>query len=424
MNAQEVDSQEASAEELEEFRNQLRTWLKANMPAAPHARYAEEQMLSDGLRARELMAILNDGGYSGICVPREYGGAGLTRAHHRIFLEESLPFEMPVLFNTPTLTICAPTLLDFGTEEQKRRHLPRMLSGEELWVQMLSEPSGGSDLAGVLTRGERREDGWILNGSKIWTTGAHRADFGLCLARTDWSVPKHDGLSMFIVPMKDPNMDVRTIRMVNGSIEFCEEFLTDVPLSDEALVGSAEGGWTVTQRLLTHERDGTTGGSPYAVGVRMTNDGGPRTSVLELAQALGRSQDPHVQELVAEAWVNDVVQAQLMAHLTRQVATGQATGPVSALSRLFHAQVHERAIDIELEVAGSAAAAWLNEDIGAVQGIEFLMRQARSLGGGSNEMQRNIISERLLGMPREPAADRGVPFKDVRKNAVRTADRP
>src|SRR6185437_5115493 len=186
-------------EGLDAYRARARHWLKENMPLAPHPLYAEEQIDGDGVRARALMRLLFDGGFSGICFPRAYGGQGLSPEYQRVFTEESAPYEMPIVFNTPALTICSPTILDFGTEEQKRDHLPKIFSGEELWVQFLSEPTGGSDLAGLVTRADRDGDVWVLNGSKIWSTGAYRADYALCLARPDWHAHKHRGLTMFIV---------------------------------------------------------------------------------------------------------------------------------------------------------------------------------------------------------------------------------
>ena len=187
---------------------------------------------------------------------------------------------MPIVFNTPALTICAPTILDFGTEEQKRRHLPAILSGDELWVQFLSEPTGGSDLAGLVTRADKDGDVWILNGSKIWSTGAYRADYALCLARTDWHATKHRGLTMFIVKIHQPGIDLQQIEMVNGSKEFCQEFFDDVALPEADVVGRVNDGWTVASRLLFHERDAVGGGSPYASGIGPGTRSGPQNDVV------------------------------------------------------------------------------------------------------------------------------------------------
>jgi alkylation response protein AidB-like acyl-CoA dehydrogenase len=390
--------------------------LKENMPLAPSPRYAEEQLDSDGIRARELQRMLFEGGFTGICYPVEYGGQGLSPAHQRAFSEESAPYEMPIAFNTPALTICAPTILDFGTEEQKRRHLPAILSGDELWVQFLSEPTGGSDLAGLVTRADKDGDVWILNGSKIWSTGAYRADYALCLARTDWHATKHRGLTMFIVKIHQPGIDLQQIEMVNGSKEFCQEFFDDVALPEEDVVGRVNDGWTVASRLLFHERDAVGGGSPYASGIGPGTRSGPQNDVVELAQAVGKQHDSHVRQLVAEARVGERVQQQLISRVTTGLRTGQFVGPAGSIPRLYAAVNNERRVDIELEIAGSDAAVWDSDDVGGRYGIVYLQRQGGSLGGGSNEMQRNIISERVLGMPREYAADRDKPFEEVRRN--------
>jgi alkylation response protein AidB-like acyl-CoA dehydrogenase len=407
-------------EDLDAFRLRARAWLKDNMPPLPHARYAEEQLDSDGMRARELMRMLFDGGFTGLCYPREYGGQGLSPAHQHVFTEESAPYEMPIVFNTPALTICAPTILDYGTEEQKKEHLPKILSGEELWVQFLSEPTGGSDLAGLVTRADRDGDVWILNGSKIWSTGAYRADYALCLARTDWHAPKHRGLTMFIVKIHQPNIEVRQIEMVNGSAEFCQEFFDDVHLPADSVVGEVNEGWTVASRLLFHERDAVGGGSPYSSGIGPGTRSGPQNDVIELAQAMGKANDPHVRQLVAEARANEIVQQQLIGRVTAGLRTGHFPGPAGSIPRLYAAMSNERRVDIQLEIAGSSAGVWDDDDLGGRYGIRYLMRQGGSLGGGSNEMQRNIISERVLGMPREFAADRDKPFEEVRRNSAPT----
>jgi alkylation response protein AidB-like acyl-CoA dehydrogenase len=292
-----------------------------------------------------------------------------------------------------------------------------MLEGTELWVQFLSEPSGGSDLAGLVTRATRDGDVFILNGSKIWSSGAHRADYALCLARTDFHAPKHRGLTCFIVKIHQPGIDVRRIAMVNGSNEFCQEFFDDVAIPAANVVGRIDDGWTVASRLLFHERDAVAGGSPFASGgVSRGERGGGRTDLVELARATGRTGEPRVRQLLAEARANELVGGQLVQRVTTGIRTGAFPGPAGSLPRLFAATNSERRFDIALELAGPSAGAWLPDDPAGLYGVDFLMRQGGSLGGGSNEMQRNIISERLLGMPREYAADKDKPFDEVRHN--------
>ena len=413
-----------SEETVEEFRLRARDWLTQHMPRLAEG-YDNHQLMRDdesGERSRELQRTLFDGGFAGLCFPVEYGGHGLSRAHQRAFTQESLRYEMPVLFNVPTLSILAPTLLDFGTEEQKKRHIPKILSGEELWVQFLSEPSGGSDLAGLVTRATRDGDVYILNGSKIWSSGAFRADYSLCLARTDWHAPKHRGLSCFIVKIHQPGVEVQQIQMVNGWNEFCQEFFDDVAIPAENLVGQENDGWTVASRLLFHERNAVGGASQYTSGSASvgTARGGLGVDLVELARAGGRTDDPQARQLVGEAVVIDRVGKQLVERVVAGINSGQFPGPAGSLPRLFSATSSERYHDLALEMAGSSVAAWAEGDPAGEVALEYLIRQGGSLGGGSNEMQRNIISERVLGMPREYAADKDKPFDEVLHNPAPT----
>ena len=207
---------------LEEYRARARTWLAANMPRLDEQPPGAEQGQGPE-RLRDLIHRLGDGGYNGICFPTELGGAGLSRFHHRAFLQEALLYELPTHIGNPGLSIIAPPILEFGTPAQKE-HVAAMLRGDEIFVQMMSEPSGGSDMAGALTRAERDGEVWVLNGSKIWSSGAWRSTWGLVLVRTDWSVPKHRGLSMVLLDLSLPGVTINKIKMVNGAEEFCQEF--------------------------------------------------------------------------------------------------------------------------------------------------------------------------------------------------------
>jgi alkylation response protein AidB-like acyl-CoA dehydrogenase len=410
----------SATEDVEVFRQRARQWLADTMPRLPEGVENFQLVQEDemGERARRLQRTLFDGGFAGICYPVEYGGQGLTRAHQQAFTRESYGYQMPTLFNVPTLSILAPTLLDFGTEEQKRRHLPAVLRGEELWVQFLSEPSGGSDLAGLVTQATRDGDVFIMNGSKIWSSGAFRSDYAMCLVRTDPHVPKHQGLTMLIVKIHQPGIEVQRIKMVNGTAEFCQEFFDDVAVPVTDVVGGINDGWTVASRLLIHEREAVGGGSPYVSGVAVgtAGEGGQRSDLADLARDTGQAHDPVVRQLVAEARVNDRVQQQLIERVTTGIRTGAFPAPAGAVPRLYAATNNERHYDIGLEIAGAGGGAWADGDPAGVWGEFYLSRQANSLGGGSNEMQRNIISERVLGMPREFAADRDKPFDEVRHN--------
>jgi alkylation response protein AidB-like acyl-CoA dehydrogenase len=406
-------------EPVDDFRERARRWLATAMPPLGDGwndRSDARREVERGLQRR-----LWDGGFAGICFPAEYGGLGLTVEHQRAFTAESAPYDMPFSVNVPTLGILAATLVDFGTHEQKLRHLPAILRGEELWVQFLSEPSGGSDLAGCLTRADRDGDVFILNGAKTWSSSAYLSDYAMCLARTNWDAPKHRGLTMFILEIHQPGVTVEQIRQVDGSMEFCGEFFDDVAIPAADVVGAVDDGWTVATRLLTHERMAVGGGSPYTSGRSIGHDSSAvDATVVEAARASGRAGDPHVRQLVAEAHIRQLVGAQLVGRVTEGLATGAMPAPAGSLMKLFGATNVMRRSEIALELAGEAAAAWPagTEPVGAQIARASLARQGVSLGGGSNEIQRNIISERLLGMPREHAADRDVPYREVRRGGA------
>jgi alkylation response protein AidB-like acyl-CoA dehydrogenase len=405
--------------EVERFRLRARAWLAENMPPEPEEGFG----LHDAARwprARELQRILFDGGYAGLCFPKEYGGQGLSLAHQHAFDEEVVDYEMPLTLNVPTFGIIAATLLDFGSEAQKKRYLPKILSGEEVWVQLLSEPTGGSDLASVITRATPDGDAFILSGSKVWSSGAYAADYGICVVRTNWDLHKHDGISVLIVKMDQPGVTVERIRGVAGDDEFCQEFFDDVRIPRENVVGPIDGGWTVVRGLLGHERNAMGGASPYVSGEGRV---GPsrEDEMLNLAQKQGLAGDDRVRQLVAEDYILRTVQDQTSARVTGAMTRGELVPTAGAILRLMGARHAVRRFDIAMEILGSGTGVWHTDDpSGSVVGDRYLARQGSELGGGSTEIQRNIISERVLEMPREPAADRGVPFNQVRRNTMPT----
>jgi alkylation response protein AidB-like acyl-CoA dehydrogenase len=406
-------------ESVEDFRLRARAWLKDNMPPVP-TEVADRGEVGRRDVERVLQRTLFEGGFAGICFPAEYGGLGLSVEHQRAFTEESIPYDMPYSLNVPTLGILAATLVDFGTHEQKLRHLPAILKGEELWVQFLSEPSGGSDLAGCLTRADRDGDVFIMSGSKIWSSGAAESDYAMCLARTNWDVPKHRGLTMFIVKIHQPGIQVEQIRQVDGSMEFCQEFFDDVPIPASDVIGEVDDGWTVATRLLVHERNAVGGGSPYTSGRSHGHEStSDDDSLSQLVRESGRTSDPHVRQLVAEAHIRQLVGGHLMRRVTQGVTLGKMLPPAGSLLKLYSATGVMRRYEIGLELAGVDGVTWPADadTVSRRLGELSLWRQGLSLGGGSNEIQRNIISERLLGMPRELAADKDVPYRDVRRGA-------
>ncbi|GAA5061364.1 acyl-CoA dehydrogenase family protein [Nocardia callitridis] len=409
----------AATETVEEFADRARIWLSQRMPRLddndpPPTGRGDELAWQ---RARELQKLLWAGGFAGICFPREYGGLGLDHAYQRAFDVVARGYEMPLILNTPNFTICAATLLDAGTDQQKHDRIGAALRGEEVLVQLLSEPSGGSDLAGVLTRAERRDRQWIVNGAKTWSTSAFAADYGLMLARTDWSVPKHEGLTMFLVPLASAGVTLRRIEQVDGSREFCEEFFDDLVLPDAAVVGEVNHGWAVASRQVHHERRAVGGGSEFASGAGQEKTQRIAHDLIGLLRRAGRADDTDAHDKIGRVLARRLVRDHLVDHVSRAMADGSVPPSAGSIIRLFHSDVTFLEVDTALEITEDAA---VIESAAGLRGVgdRFLSRQTVALGGGSDEIARNVISERLLGFPREPAADRGVPFDQVRHNRV------
>ncbi len=409
----------AATESVADFAARARTWLAANMPAIDpdHPPFSVRAEQASWDRAQELQKRLYEGGFAGICFPREYGGLGLDPAYQKAFNAECRGYEMPLILNTPSFTICSATILDMGTEAQKRERISAAIRGDEVLCQLLSEPSGGSDLAGVITRADRRGDTWVINGAKTWSTSAFAADYGLMLARTDWTVPKHEGLTMFLVPLNSPGITMRRIKEVNGNEEFCEEFFDGLELGDDAVVGEVNKGWEVASRQLFHERRAVGGGSEFASGTGAENANEMPPDHVGLAERTGRGDDPVVHELAGRAFVRRMVKEQLIEHVSRSISDGSLPPNSGTLIRLFHAETTELEVDTALAIAGTAGVVDEGGELSDLldTGVRYLSRQTGSLGGGSSEMARNVISERILGFPREPAADKGVPFNQVKR---------
>jgi alkylation response protein AidB-like acyl-CoA dehydrogenase len=410
-------------ESVESFTRRARDWLAANYPRAEgpptfmrRVVRSDEEEMARIARCRELQRLLFDGSLAGICVPREYGGQGLTMAHQEALNREISGYDVPSETQIPTFTPCLAVLLEFGNEEQKKRLVPPILRGEAFWMQFLSEPSGGSDAAGAQTTAVRDGDEWVLNGSKIWTTGAWWADWAVCLTRTNWDVPKHRGLTVFALPIHHPGIELHRIEMLNGSKEFCQEFLTDVRVPDSDRIGDVDQGWTVGVRWMYHERT-VAGGSPYVTrpaGDQSGSGTGRAGALFDLIGTSTQVDGAKTDELLGEARALDLVGSALTKRVSEGIRLGRTTDQAAAMIRLFSGTAAVRTATIGLELAGTSAVAWPESDEeSSTAGVEFLMRQASCIGGGTTEMSRNVISERVLGMPRERSADKDIPFRDV-----------
>jgi alkylation response protein AidB-like acyl-CoA dehydrogenase len=407
--------------DVETFRAEAREWLAANLERrdpdeGPRLRGVNHKTTESITAERAIQRTLFDGGYAGITYPTEYGGRGLTPAHERAFNEEAQGYRLPDfgIAGGTTFGVCARTMLAHASPEFLRRHIPRILAGEELWVQFFSEPEAGSDLAGIRTRADRDGDRWILNGSKIWSSGAFYADWGMCLARTDWNVPKHRGLTWFAVPISAKGVIVQPIREINGDNEFCQEFFDDVELSDDDLIGEVNRGWSVTQTMLVFER----GGGSEVVLSRPAGRRQLAPDLVALARANGRDQDPVARQLIAKAHTIDFAREQLVGRIMSHMKATGANAGIASYGKLSLGIYDPIRARIAMEIGRGSPLVWEPGDVGGMAtSLNYLNSRIMSIAGGTNEMQRNGIGERVLGLPREPSFDTDKPFNEVLKNA-------
>jgi alkylation response protein AidB-like acyl-CoA dehydrogenase len=361
--------------------------------------FDDERALLD--RVCDWQRVKHDAGFGALAWPTELGGAGLTAAHEAVFAQEEARFEVPPAheLSSVTLHLVAPTLRMFGPGEQ----IGPMLRGDALCCQLFSEPSAGSDLGGLRTRAVRDGDDWIVTGQKVWSSGAQFAEFGELIARTDPDAAKHAGLTAFLLPLDTPGVDVRPLRQMSGGSSFCEVFLDEVRIPDTARIGEVGEGWKVTLTTLGFER-GHSGAS--------TTIGGGWRHLLPLAQQLGRDQDPDVRRLLAELWISERL-LQLAAQRDDEAReAGHEPGPVASLRKLHWVNGMLLASEAASAILGARLAADTGE-WGTFAWTEHLLgAPGYRIAGGTDEIQRNIVAERLLGLPSEPRADRG-PWKDI-----------
>jgi alkylation response protein AidB-like acyl-CoA dehydrogenase len=269
-----------------------------------------------------------------------------------------------------------------------------------------------------LTRADRRGDVFVLNGSKIWSTYAWKSDYALCVARTDWDVPKHKGLSVLIVKVHQPGITITQIKHVDGTDDFCQEFFDDVAVPADQVLGQVDDGWNVASRLLLHEREAMSGSSPYAMAPRTASHENDQVSAAALTLVSGGGADSRVRQLIGEARVLTRVHTALVGRIATSIRTGRLPAAAGSIPRLSNGMMRVRLASIALEIAGDRAVAWTDGDPTGDLGVAYLGRQGTCIGGGTTEITRNIISERVLGMPRERAEDLDRPFRDVRTNAA------
>jgi alkylation response protein AidB-like acyl-CoA dehydrogenase len=403
--------------DVEEFRAAARAWLPQHLDRATGATpaYTSEHITAQ----REIQRRLYDGGFAGITWPERYGGLGLTEAHAAAFAEEAAGFQLPDfgILTITTFRACLPTMLTTADESFLERHVPAVLRGEELWCQFFSEPGAGSDMAGVRTRAVREGDGWRLTGSKTWSSFAHLADWAMCLARTDVDVPKHKGLTWFAVRTDADGLLVRPIRQISGGGDFCEEFLDDVYVPDTERIGEVGGGWSIAGTMLVHER--AAGGRP----VGGLEPGALDPDLVAMARS-GSGLGPSQLHRLVTCHVAQYVSRQLELKTAELAREGSVTPGEASYAKLFRAGVSSQRGRIALQLAGAQGIAW-TEGVGGGPGRAFLESKKPAIAGGTEQMQRNAISERVLGLPREPSYDAGRPFSEVLKSAGKwTSERP
>jgi len=402
----------ASNGESSHFRVAVRAWLADHAPSwLPDGSSVPEQLAA----AKGFQAALWEAGFAGITWPFEYGGQGLSQADQQTFDEEARAYDLPVAPFVIGLGMCGPTIVDLGTEEQKRRFIAPMLRGEEIWCQLFSEPGAGSDIASLQMRAEPYGDSWILTGQKLWTTGAQNSDFGVVLARTDSDVPKHRGLTMFIVDMRAPGVEVRPLRVMSGQSPFNEVHFNGAAVPGSAVLGVVNEGWAAAVAMLGHER--------VSIGTLAppTSDPLGYTSLLQAARAHGRDMNPVVRDQLADAYGQERALQLFVARLRQEAESGRDPGARGSIAKLVAANISRQAVALA-GLAGSAdAVAWSPEDASSEQlAIAVLSDPGIHLAGGTDEIQRNIIGERVLGLPKEPQVDRDVPFRELKVGTQRT----
>ena len=376
----------------EAFRAELRAWLRANQPAPPAG---EPSLAEEVAFLRDWQKRLAAAGWVGLHWPREYGGRGASVIENYIFQEEMAAARAPEIVNRIGVNLVGPTLIAHGTEEQKRRFLPKILPAEDIWCQLFSEPGAGSDLTGLKTRAERRGDGWVVNGQKVWTSYAQFARWGILLARTDPAAPKAKGISYFVCDMQAPGISVRPLRQMTGSDDFNEVFLEDVFIPHDHLVGAENAGWAIANMTLAHERG--TQARQFGLHRMLIED------LLHLAREDARGRDPVLRQRIASHFIEvEIMRLNQFRTLTR-LGRGLALGPESSFVKLFWSEMSQRMHDTFMEILGQRALCWKPDRYAVADGRftrSWLYYRSATLFAGTSEIQRNILAERVLGLPR------------------------
>ena len=398
------------------FRAQARAWIQANAPQELKAELEASGFGQPALRSGDPLKAgkawqkrKQEGGWSCLHWPKEYGGRGATPIERVIWQQEEGVFSK---LSAPFLIgqgMCGPTVMAYASEEQKRKYLPPLASGEQVWCQMFSEPVAGSDLAGLRTKAEKEGDTWVVNGQKIWTSGAHYSDYGILLTRTDPNVVKHSGLTMFFIDMKSPGIDIRPIKQVNGQSGFNEIYFTDLRIPDAQRLGEVGAGWSVSLVTLMNERLSIGAGMPTGF-----------PELLEFCSKFDTGNglaidDPAVRSKLA-TWAVRTSGLRYTAYRSiSALSKGQTPGPENSIGKLVAGETLQEIAMFALDLQGQVGVAMdpeLVEASGRFQAM-LLRSPATRIEGGTDEILRNIIAERVLGLPADMRADRGIPFNKI-----------
>lgn len=387
------------------FREEAANWLAENAPTDDAFK-----TLSPLDQAKLWQKRKYDGGWACIGWAPEFGGRGASPIEEVIWRQEEARYDLPSTFFLIGQGMIAPTLMAWASDEDKARFLPPLASGEEVWCQLFSEPAGGSDLAALRTRAERDGDGWVINGQKIWTSGAHFSDYGVIVVRTDPNVPKHKGLSYFYVDMKAPGVEIKPIKQLTGDSDFNEVYFTDVKVADSQRLGEVGQGWQVALTTLMNERAAIGGGFgqmdvslALAVAKELEIDGRP---AVEDAAVRARIADWYVQE----SGLKYTGYRSLTA-----LSRGALPGPENSIGKLVGAPKMQAMASFLIDLLG-ASGAIADEKLAVQAGViqrAYMGAPGLRIAGGTDEIMANIIAERVLGLPQEPRLDKGIPFNEV-----------
>jgi alkylation response protein AidB-like acyl-CoA dehydrogenase len=372
----------------EAFRDELRAWLAANNPGREPA--GDEAAFEF---RRDWQRRLHGAGWAGVSWPEEYGGRGATLVEQAIFNEETVRARTPQVANVLGLAMGGPTVIAHGTEAQKKRFLPAILSAEEIWCQGFSEPDSGSDLASLKTRAVKHGDEWVVTGQKVWTTFAHHAKWCMLVARTDPDAPKHKGITYFLMDMEQDAVQVRPLRQITGEAEFNELFIEEARIPDQNIVGGEGNGWAVAITTLMHERATLAFGLQVAVQIQL------RQLIEHARQSKAdggaASDDPIVRQRLAQLLIeSEVLRLNAYRGLSAIMRTG-VPGPEGSLGKWHWSEVNQSLTELAMDIAGPHAQ--LAEDEWTYR---FLRARANSIEGGTTEILKNIVAERVLGLPR------------------------